>query len=197
MQIKKAVLMYGIFPEFFEDGKRPDEISECNPNNEKNWMGWTKKELEKQGFEVTCPTIPKVWQSTYCDWKKEFDKIDIDENTTLVGLSAGNGAITRYIIEEKKKIKKLILIAPARFHPDEKWDSFYDFEIDKNVKEQIKNGTTIFYDSKDWKTIVKSVEMYKEDLNAKVVELPGKGHFSFEIPTLPELLEEILKAYKQ
>ena len=190
---KKAVLVYGIFPEYFEDGRRSDEIPECNPNNERNWMGWTKKELEKQGFEVICPIIPKVWKSQYSDWKKELDKINIDENTTLVGLSAGNGAITKYIIEEKKKIKKLILIAPARYHPDKQWATFYDFEISDNVKKQIIDGTTIFYDSKDWDLIQESVEIYKKDLNAKVVELPGKGHFSFEIPALPELLDEIIK----
>ena len=197
MKIKKAVLVYGIFPEFFEDGRRPDQIPECNPNNEKNWMGWTKKELERRGFEVICPIIPQVWKSKYPDWKKELDKIDIDANTTLVGLSAGNGAITKYITEEKKKIKKLILIAPARYHPDKEWSTFYDFEISKDVKKQIEKGTTIFYDSKDWDTIVKSVGIYKKELDAEVIELPGKGHFSFEISTLPELLEEILKTYKK
>ncbi len=196
MNTRKAVLVYGVFPEFFEDGKRPDEIPECNPNNEKNWMGWTKKELEKRGFEVTCPIISKAWKAQYLDWKKELDKIDIDENTTLVGLSAGNGAITRYITEEKKKIKKLILIAPARYHGDKEWDEFYNYKIDDGVKDRIKDGTTIFYDSKDWECIVKSVAMYKKELDAEVIELPGKGHFSFEIATLPELLDEILKVYK-
>src|SRR3989339_37003 len=87
---KKAVLVYGIYT------KELANLPECNPNNEVNWMGWTKKELKKQGYEVVCPVIPKVWQSTYADWKKELDKINIDEYTVMVGLSAGAGAITKF-----------------------------------------------------------------------------------------------------
>jgi len=190
---KKVILLYGRFSEKI-DGVPIIDIPECNPNNENNWMGWTKKELEKKNFKAYCPIVPKVWQAPYADWKKEIDKFDVDKNTTLVGLSAGGAAVVRYIIEEKKFIKKLILVAPAINTAESEWKEFYDFEIDENVKKQIQNGTTIFYDTKDWEGIVKSVEIYRNKLNAKAIQMPGYGHFSFLIHTFPELLNEILMA---
>lgn len=192
---KKAVLLYGRFPEYFSDGSRPDEIPECDPNNEKNWMGWTKKALEQQGFLVICPIIPKVWQAPYEEWRKAIDKTNVDENTTLVGLSQGAGAVARYVAESNKKIKKLILVAPARHIPDEAWTGFYDFKIGSDVKKRIIKGTTAFFDTADWDFILDSVKVYEKELDAKAVNLPGRGHFSFEIPTLPELLDEILTAH--
>lgn len=192
---KSAVLVYGRFPEFFEDGVRPLDIPECNPNHEGNWMGDTKKELEKQEFEVYCPVVPEVWKAPYSAWKDEFNKFDINEETTMVGLSQGAGAITRYLAEKKKSIKKLILVAPARNFPDKEWAEFYNYEIDEGVKKRIEKGTTVFYDSKDYEVVVNSVAIYKKELDAKVIEFPGWGHFSFEKPKLPELFEEITKAY--
>lgn len=194
-QRKKAVLAYGRFPEFFEDGRRPLDIPECNPNNKGNWMGWTKEKLEEKGFEVYCPIVPEVWKAPYSAWKEELDKASIDSETTLVGLSQGAGAITRYISEEKKHIKKLILIAPARKISDTEWLEFYNFEIGDDVKKRIEAGTTIFYDPEDFDDIIKSVEIYKSDLEAKVIEISDYGHFSFEIGELQELLDEIAGCY--
>jgi hypothetical protein len=91
---KKAMLLYGRFAEKI-GGVPIVQIPECDPNNENNWMGWTKKELAKKRFTVYCPIVPEVWRAPYRDWKKEIDKFDIDENTTLVGLSAGGAAIVR------------------------------------------------------------------------------------------------------
>lgn len=187
--------MYGRFSETI-DGTPILEIPSCNPSSELNWMGWTKKELEKKNYEAYAPQVPKVWESPYAEWKKVLDEVGVDENTTLVGLSAGAAAITRYIVEGRKQIKKLILIAPARFatsgDPCPTRDEYYNFEIDETVRKQITNGVTIFFDPEDYPPIVKSVEMYKQQLNAKTVPTEGYGHFSFLIPTFPPLLNEIL-----
>ncbi|MEK7648379.1 MAG: alpha/beta hydrolase [Patescibacteria group bacterium] len=197
----KVILMYGKFSEKI-DGTPIIDIPLCNPSNEGNWMGWTKKELEKKNYEAYTPQVTKVWEAPYNEWKKVIDEIGVDENTTLVGLSAGGAAVTRYIIEEKKQIKKLILIAPARYSEggvdlSSTSHEFYDFEIGDSVKKQIKNGVTIFYDTAD--SIVKSVhvQMYKEQLNAKVVLVEGYGHFSFLIPTFPLLLKELLASHDE
>ena len=191
----KVILMYGRFSEKI-DGTPIVDIPLCDPSNAGNWMGWTKKELEKKNYEVYAPQITKVWESPYSKWKKVIDEIGVDENTTLVGLSAGGAAVTRYITEEKKKIKKLILIAPARYRdgdddPCPTSGEFYDFKISDSVRKQIKNGVTIFYDTADPVVKPAHIHMYKEQLNAKVVLVNGYGHFSFLIPTFPLLLNEI------
>ncbi len=192
----KVILMYGRFSEKI-DGVPVIDIPLCNPSNEGNWMGWTKKELEKKNYEVYAPQITKVWEAPYSEWKRVIDEIGVDENTILVGLSSGGAAVARYISEGKMEIKKLVLIAPARYSegddgPSPTSDEFYDFEISDSVKKQIKNGVTIFYDPADPVVKPVHVQMYKEQLSAKVVLVEGYGHFSFLIPTFPPLLNEIL-----
>ena len=194
--MKNAILLYGRFSEKI-NGVPIIDIPECNPNNENNWMGWTKKELEKQGYKVTCPVIPKVWEAPYSEWKKAIDDAGVDEETVFVALSAGAGACIKYIIEEKKTINKLILVAPARHgsptDPCPTSYEFYDFEVPKDIKQHIKDGTTIFVSSDDWDLILDSVKIYEKELKAKVIRFKDRGHFSFLIKTFPELLEEILK----
>ncbi|NQU83390.1 MAG: alpha/beta hydrolase [Parcubacteria group bacterium] len=188
---KKTVLCYGRFPEKF-DGVPIVDIPSCNPNNEINWMGWTKKELEKLGWQVVCPVIPEVWSAPYSAWKNALDEANVDENTTLVGLSQeGAGAIVKYIIQNNRKIKKLILVAPARHKLE--YPEFYDFEINDDVRRLIEKGTTIFVSNDDWPDIVEGAETYAKELDGKLVRFEDRGHFSFLIPTFPELLEEIAK----
>lgn len=188
--MKKIVLLYGIFSEELAT------LPECNPNDDRNWMGWTKKQLLERGYQAICPIIPKVWEAPYGEWKKALDESGIDANTILVGLSAGGVACIRYISEEKKTISKLVLIAPAKY--TEKEDSrantndFYNFHISDDVKNQIKNRTTIFVsDDEPYIDIQDAVKIYEKKFNAKVIQFSDKGHFSFLMKTFPELLEEI------
>lgn len=194
--MKNAILLYGRFSEMI-DGRPVVDIPECNPNNENNWMGWTKQELEKRGYRVACPVIPRVWEAPYSEWKKAVDHARVNEETVLVGLSVGAATCVKYIIEEKKIIKKLVLIAPARHaspsDPFPTKDAFYDFEITEDTRRRIKNGVTIFVSDDDWNLIVDSVRIYEKQLNAQTIHFKDRGHFSFLIKTFPELLEEILK----
>jgi predicted alpha/beta hydrolase family esterase len=190
--MKKAVILYGIF------AKEIAELPECNPNDERNWMGWTKKKLIELGYEVVCPIITKVWEAPpYAEWKKVLDDAKIDDDTVLVGLSAGGAVCVKYITEEKKTISKLILIAPAywskRVEGFPVTDEFTDFQIADDAKNQIKNGTTIFISDDDpLAGIQEAVRIYERELAAKVVRLPDRGHFSFLIRTFPELFAEIV-----
>jgi len=188
--MKKVVLLYGRF------SKELANLPECNPNDERNWMGWTKEQLITLGYDVSCPVIPNVWEAPYSEWKKALDKVGIDESTIFVGLSAGGAASVRYITEEKRFIDKLILVAPAHYSasndPLPNADDFYDFQVNNAVKNQIKNGTTIFVsDDEPYLVVKKSVEIYKNELDAKVIRFEDRGHFSFLDKTFPELLEEI------
>jgi hypothetical protein len=91
-----VILLHGRWPEKI-DGKRISDIPECDSNNPKNWMGWTKVRLEEKGYSVTCPMVVNAYKATYHEWKQELDKIDIHENTILVGLSAGAYALLRTV----------------------------------------------------------------------------------------------------
>ena len=192
-----VILLHGRFPERI-NGVLITDIFLCDPNNEGNWMGWTKKQLRKMGYSVACPIITDVWKASYFQWKEELDKQKIDENTILVGLSAGGYAILRYLGETGKKVKKLILVAPGAPGmdrddgpklPDE--DEFYSYKITPPLKSQIQDRIVVLV-SNDKDFILRAVEMYKEVLNANVIKLENMGHFSFLIKELPELLQEIV-----
>ncbi|MBP9698365.1 MAG: alpha/beta hydrolase [Candidatus Moranbacteria bacterium] len=192
-----VVLLHGRWPERIE-GKLIADIPLCNPNNEGNWMGWTKKQLEEKGYAVTCPIVADAWKAPYEEWKEALDQLVIDESTILVGLSAGGYALLRWLSEIGRNVKKLILVAPASKNilidltreklPHE--DEFYACNITPKLKSQIQEQVVIIVSSDD-EVVRRSFEVYIPILDAKVVELEGRGHFSFLIPELPELLEEI------
>lgn len=195
---ENVVLLHGRWPERF-NGTLIQDIPLCDPNNEGNWMGWTKKKLLELGYEAACPIIENAWKAPYSEWKAKLDETRIDERTTLVGWSAGGGAILRYLSESGKRVKKVILVAPGSKYTSTDADplpskaEFYGEDILPSLRAQIQNGTTILV-SNDSPEILKSVRLYRGILNASVVELEGRGHFSFLIPELPELLDEITHA---
>lgn len=194
---QKVILLHGRWPERI-NGILIADIPLCDPNDDGNWMGWTRKQLEKKGYSVTCPIIADAWKAPYEEWKEQLDKQAIDEDTTLVGLSAGGYVLLRWLSETGKKVKKVILVAPSSKRilddPDRERlpheEEFYSYEIMPSLKSQIQERVVIFV-SNDYETILKSVELFEEVLDAKVVRLEGLGHFSFLIPRLPELLDEI------
>ncbi len=194
------ILLHGRWPERIE-GELIADIPLCNPNNPDNWMGWTKAQLEKQGHTVICPIIPDVWKAPYEEWKKHLDRLPVDENTILAAWSAGGYALLRWLQETGKKVKKVILIAPSSEHylgvatrealPFE--DEFYADKITSALTSQLKEQTTIIV-SNDGEEILRAVDFYKEILGAKVIQLENLGHFSFLMPQMPTLLEEIEKS---
>ncbi len=192
--MKNAILLYGRFSEKI-DSVPIEEIPECNPNNEKKWMGWTKKQLEARGYHVTCPTIPRVWEAPYGAWEHAIDEAGVNEETVLVGLSAGATACVKFLTEQSVAINKLILVAPARFPSADSPDpTLYEFTTDDTTRQKIKNGTTIFVSDDDWAGIQEAVRVYEKELHATVIRFKDRGHFSFLIPTFPELLEEIINS---
>jgi len=78
----------------------------------RHWMSWLKNELDKRGIPTEIVSMPHPWEPVYEDAKKVFDKIDINEDTILIGHSAGCASLARYLGERKVRVKKLILVAP-------------------------------------------------------------------------------------
>ncbi|MCX6807619.1 MAG: histidine phosphatase family protein [Patescibacteria group bacterium] len=175
-----------------------DRSNEPNyvPDNVRHWLGWLKENLEQNGFSVTNPQMPIPWQPEYENWKKEIEKLDIDENTTLVGTSAGGTFWVRWLGETKKRVKNLFLIAPSKIKWEERHylNDFVNFEIDPEIKNRVEN--IIIFVSNDSPGIIQSCKIYKKALLAKLIKLENRGHFTaFNNPEnkkFPELLKEIL-----
>ena len=130
-------------------------------------------------------------------WKSELDKVPIEDETILVGWSAGGYAILRYLAQSGQQVRKVILVAPGSKYtatdedPSPSKQEFYGYEITHELRNQIRDGVTIFV-SNDRPEILQSVEMYRRTLDAKVIHLDDRGHFSFLIGEFPELVQEII-----
>lgn len=173
--------------------EKPDEPKE----NLRNWIFWLKTELEKRGIKTYTPLMPVPWNPKYKEWKKEFEKLPLNEESVLVGHSAGGGFLVRYLGETKKKIKKLILVAPAIIYSGgwPKLNDLLKFEINNRVKENV-DDIIIFVSDDESEGIKESVKIYSKELGVKPIELHEKGHFlekSMGTKKFPELLNKILE----
>lgn len=170
----------------------------CPPNaddiipHEKRWMNWLATQLQHKGFNAVAPDIPEPWDPKYKDWSDEVEKFDIDENTVLIGHSCSCAFLVRWLLELHRKVKKLVLVAPGII--SDRDFALYDFDLPDDAS-FVADERVIFV-SNDKVNILKSVDLYKESLNAHVVHLENKGHFTiFDMGKVefPELLEEVLK----
>ncbi len=180
----------------------PDEDEPRTPEErtyDKHWQPWIKSQLEKKGIKCETPLMPEPWNPNYKDWKKEFEKIKIDENSILIGHSAGTTFLTRWLGETKKKIKKLILVASWKepWLDSKKNKEFCNFDIDKFIAERI--GEIIIFTS-DYPEEKERAIFFNKILPSKLIELEGRGHFvegHMKSKEFPELLEEITNSSKQ
>jgi leucyl-tRNA synthetase len=192
-KISNVVIVHGS-PQY-DKRKNKDYV----PENDKHWMPWLKKKLEKQKIKFDSPLMPVSWNPKYEDWKIEFEKIKLDENSILIGHSAGGAFLVRWLGETKRKFRKLILVAAGKINDssNERLHKFYDFELNKDVKSRIEE-IIIFVSDNERDSIKKSSRVYENIFRCKLIEFKGKGHFCRKdgVTEFPELLEEILSKQK-
>lgn len=174
-------------------------IHGCPPSEDKvlpktkKWMNWLEEKLQEKGFNTVAPDMPTPWKPRYEEWKTEFEKYWVSKNTLLIGHSCGAAFLVRWLLDTGKKVKKLILVAPAKVAENKSdWRAdFYNFELPPGAS-QIAKEIVIFI-SNDFPHHLKSFQIYKKALNPRVIQLKNKGHFLiFTMGTneFPELLEE-------
>jgi len=165
--------------------------------NTRHWHPWLKRQLEEKGIKVSGELYPFDWKPDYKQWKNIFEKNKIDENTILVGHSAGCAFLLRWLSEKKRKVRKLILVAPyiidspkAPFLSD-----LVNFEINKDIKNCF-DVLIIFYSDNDNKDIIDSAVLINKKLGGKIIRFKDRGHFTLKdmkTEKFPELLDAILK----
>jgi hypothetical protein len=159
-----------------------------------HWIPWIKKRLYEKRIDAFIPLMPKPWVPNYKNWKKEFDKLTVNEDSILVGHSAGGAFLVRWLGEAEKKISKLILIAPWKVAESKDEKEFYDYEINRNVKNNVKE--IILFTSDDEEDGKRSVKIFNKALDGEIIELENYGHFTLEdmgTEEFPELLDKILE----
>lgn len=187
--MKNALLIHGTCDkeEYFSD-KYPSLSNS-------HWFPWLQKQLLMNGVFTQTPEMPDAYKPDYEKWKGEFERFEVDENTTLVGHSCGGGFLVRWLTENKVSADKLILVAPWLDPNRRKTTDFFDFKIDPEIKRRFKE-IHLFVSEDDESDILRSVDMLRGAIpEIEIHNFKDMGHFTYEdmrTQEFPKLLNLIL-----
>jgi len=171
-------------------------------------MVWLGEQGRKLGFETTVVDMPNPEVPTIDAWVKHLDSVVMypDENTCFVGHSIGLQAILRYIqSSDTIKTGSILGIAPwftltGIDEPEDKdivrpWiENPIDFI---KLKKIIPSFTAVFSDNDPFVPLKENQELFKKNLNAKIIVEQGKGHFTeddgvVDLPSVVEVMQSFL-----
>ena len=187
---KNAIILHG--SPIWDKSGEPDFI----PDNVRHWLGWLKEQLTNKGYIVDNPLMPDAWEPDYGKWKQVMDNFEINEETVIIGHSAGAGFAVRWLGDTNKKIKGLVMVAPVKTcqrGSDDRMEPILDFEINKSIVNNIENRVIFMSNDRDYR--VEDGEMYAKELDAEMIKRDGVRHFTvgrMGTNKFPELLQTIL-----
>ncbi|HKZ33619.1 MAG TPA: alpha/beta hydrolase [Candidatus Nanoarchaeia archaeon] len=191
---KNCIIIHGCPSKFKK------EMDSKKRTYDKHWIPWIKKELVAKGIETENPLMPKPWKPNYKKFKSKFEKYSVNEKTILIGHSCGCAFLVRWLGETKRKIFRLILVAPWKIpNKNDKFrKAFYEYQIDKTIKFRVKK-IIMFTANNEEEDGKKSLKIFHKKLDGKIVELKGRGHYTLDemgTKEFPELLREVLNGTK-
>lgn len=187
--MRTAIILHGM----------PDEEEYFNsafPSaSNSHWLPWLQKQLLINGIFAETPELPKPYEPNYKNWCLVFNRFSVDEETDLIGHSAGAGFLLRWLSDNKIRIRRLILVAPFLDPEKEIKSGMLNFEIDEKLSERAEE-IFIFVSPDDDREILESVRRIKSKLPGVIVnELPGRGHFTLgdmKTEEFPELRDVVI-----
>lgn len=187
--MKNAIILHG----------KPSKEGYYEPSREsqsnEHWLPWLQHELIIRDILTQTPELPTPFQPVYDEWERVFEAFQPNDESILVGHSAGAGFLLRWLSEDSnRKASKVMLVAPSLGLD---WDhkGFFDFEIATDLVNRVGN-ITIFTATNDKQGILDSAKLINNKLSGiNNIELPTGGHFTYKDMgqrKFPELLDEIL-----
>lgn len=165
------------------------------------WFPYLKKELESKGYKVSTPSLPDADHPDLKNWLPAALRENINDQTVLIGHSAG-APLTLSVLEDINfKVKQAILVA-GYARPKGKDKNTEPILQDKYNWHKIKAsvGEIIFINSDNdpWGCDDKEAQYMQSHLGGKLIVKKGEGHMgsdSFNQPykEFPLLLELITK----
>ncbi|MDL2235700.1 Type 1 glutamine amidotransferase-like domain-containing protein [Christensenellaceae bacterium OttesenSCG-928-L17] len=168
-----------------------------------NWIPWTKAQLEDRGYEVYAPSLPDSDYPNAQKWASyviENVPFQIDNETIIVGHSAGATLIPQLLQELPggTKIKKAVLV--SGFHTNLGWDKLSEIQnikVDYDKVKKMADDFILIYSDTDPYVPTDEAEWLAEKLNGRLKMIKGQGHFNLEASPkykeFPKLLAVILK----
>lgn len=148
-----------------------------------NWFPWMFNGLENAGKRVLAPQFPTIPQN-YENWKAILSAYDkyIGENTSVIAHSLGPAFVLDYILDQKKKVKNLYLVAPfygminnPEFDAVNK--TFFIYQSLTGAKTYFDKAWCFFSDNDPY-VPRKMSETFANDVQAKVEMVKDGGHIN-------------------
>jgi leucyl-tRNA synthetase len=157
-----------------------------------------KTELEQIDYEVFIPNLPNADYPELSEWVNELCKLPINstDEVVVIGHSLGGPAACKFVEQKNIKIKKLILISPTGTEQEKDWSGLKAVGLNEKALECIHNFNSA---EKDWgkiKNLTEESVIYMsdndpfiplevrndyKDLQAKIKDFSGKGHFNRKV----------------
>lgn len=179
---------------------KPTKERYLNPGipkpHEANWFPWIGAKLSEAGVHTSIPPLPRPYYPEYAAWKGVFEAEKVDDNTGLVGHSAGAEFILRWLSSNNDvTVERVVLVAPYCDYAS-KYGDFSNYDLDRNLAERV-GSITVINSLDDDEPIQRRTQSIIGALpTAKLIELDGYGHFrignNMTGPEFPELLDELV-----
>ena len=167
-----------------------------------NWIPWLRKELEQKNLEVYTPDFPSgVGFQTYENWSKLLktyvDAKILTENTTIFAHSIAPVFVSKFLIENKIKVKKLVFVCGFNNYLgiNEEYDTVNKSMYLDNLEEVKNNCKDIvcYYTNNDPYVTEAAEKAFADTITINQKLIPNGGHLNSEsgYQEFPELLAEI------
>jgi predicted alpha/beta hydrolase family esterase len=97
--MKNAIIIHGV------DDTRDDVLSYKDSLSNAHWFPWVQKKLIGKDILAQTPEMPKPWLADmdYDEWAAVLGQFDLNEDTILIGHSAGAGFLLKYLSKNMPK----------------------------------------------------------------------------------------------
>ena len=150
-----------------------------------NWFPWLKQELEKRDIKVNVPQMPVgVGNQNFENWSKELSQLEVNSNTTIIAHSIAPIFVCKYLITNKIKVKKLILVCGFNNYLgiNEEYDAVNESMYFNNLKDitQYANEIICFYSDNDPYVKYEVEKEFADTVATEQIILKGAGHINSE-----------------
>jgi predicted alpha/beta hydrolase family esterase len=176
------------------------------------WLPWLRRELEKKGYAVSLPAMPRPDHPVISEWIGFIAGLvgEPDDSTSMIGHSIGSQAVLRYLETVGTtggSVARTVLVAgtfPTGMSPEEA-----DRETGGNavlrpwfvhgldpakVRRAAGRCTVILSDNDPYIALDTAKAAFRAALDPRIVIEPGHGHFNEDdrLLELPSALDAVV-----
>ena len=154
-----------------------------------SWFGWLHNFLEGEGKEVYVPDFPiGVGFQNFDNWNRllkcYLDLGLINENTTIIAHSSAPAFVSKFLIQNKVKVKKIITVCGFNnyFGINEEYDAVNGPMYLDNLQD-VKNYADeiiCFYSDNDPYVRYEAEKEFADTISTEQVFMPKAGHINLE-----------------